>query len=128
MKKTTRYYHVWFQTKLKKRLLLDEIDKRISELFDEISKEKGIDLLAQGSLVDHAHLLVALQIDQDLAWAVKMFKGISARKILQEYHWICHEFRVNNFWARKYGAKEIPIASLTKVTRYILNQKKDLHL
>jgi REP element-mobilizing transposase RayT len=51
-----KYYHVWFQTKLKKYLL------------------------AGGSLPDHMHLLIGLEGHQGLSWAIKQFKGISSRK------------------------------------------------
>lgn len=35
--------------------------------------------------------------------------------------------RTNNFWARKYGVKEVEIEGRQTVADYIRNQKKDLH-
>jgi putative transposase len=121
-----RYYHIWFRTKFKKNLLVDVLDKTIQELFERISTEKKIELLAQGTLLDHAHLLIGLRYDQGLPWAVKMFKGISARRLFQENPLLKQNLKVNNLWARKYDAREVSVDQLYVVTRYVLNQKKDL--
>lgn len=123
-----KYYHVWFQTKFKKYMLVDAIDSRIHELFKQISEEKGIRLLASGSLPDHAHLLIGLERHQGLAWAVMMLKGISSRRIFQEFRMLKQDLRINNFWARKYGAKVVAPEGLHTTTSYIRNQKKDLHI
>ena len=55
-----RYYHVWFQTKFKKYLLVDIIDGRIHNLFEQIAEEKKIKLLASDSLPEHMHLLTCI--------------------------------------------------------------------
>ena len=123
-----RYYHVWFPTKFRKYMLIDDIDSRIHELFKQIAEEKRILLLASGSLLDHAHILIGLENDQSLSWAVMMLKGSSSRRICQEFKWLKQDFRVNNFWARKYGAKEVETTALQRVANYVLNQKKDLHV
>jgi putative transposase len=122
-----RYYHVWCQTKFRKYLLVDMIDNRVHELFRQIADEKGIELLASGSLPDHMHLLIGLEEYQNLSWAVKQFKAISSRKIFQEIKLLKQDFRINNFWARRYGSKEICPERIQIVVNYILNQKKDLH-
>ena len=123
-----RYYHVWFQTKLKKYLLVDEIDTTIHELFKQIAVEKKIKLLASGSLPDHMHLLIGLENNQDLSWAVKIFKGISARRIFQEFKSLPQDLRINNFWGRRYGSKLVPEGALKTTLNYVLKQKKDLHI
>jgi putative transposase len=123
-----KYYHIWFQTKFKKYLLVDIIDARVHDLFRQIAEEKKIKLLASGSLPDHMHLLIGLEGQQDLSWAVKQFKGISSRKIFQEVKLLKQDFRVNNFWARRYGAKEVPPEGIKTTINYVLNQKKDLHI
>jgi len=123
-----KYYHVWFQTKLIKYLLVDIIDARIHGLFKQIAEEKNINLLARGSLPDHMHLLIGLKLPQTLSWAVKQFKGISSRKIFQEIKFLKQDFKTNNFWARRYGAKEISPEGIQTTINYILNQKKDLHI
>jgi len=123
-----RYFHIWFQTKFKKYMLIDMIDDKIHQLFKQIAEEKGIQLIAGGSLPDHAHLLIGLENHQALSWAVMMLKGISSRRIVQEFKMLKQDFRTNNFWARKYGAKSIAVEGLQTTANYIRNQKKDLHV
>ena len=123
-----KYYHIWFQTKLKKYMLVDEIDRDIHALFKQIAKEKGIKLLASGSLPDHMHLLIELDDRQELSWAVQMLKGISSRRIFQEYSMLKQDLKTNNFWARKYGFKQISEPALPVTLKYVQNQKKDLHI
>ena len=109
-------------------MLVDVIDVRIHDLFKQISKEKNVLLVASGSLPDHAHLLIGLEGHQDLPWAIKMLKGISSRMIFQEFGRLKQDFRINNFWARKYGAKEVAMEGLQTAANYIRNQKKDLYV
>ena len=55
-----------------------------------------------------------------------MFKGVSSRRISQEFRMLKQDFRTNNFWARKYEAKEVAPEELNTIANYIRNQKKDL--
>jgi putative transposase len=121
-----KYYHSWFTTKHKKLILVDIIDQRIHELMKEIATEKDIRLLASGSMPDHMHLLFGLEKHQSISWVIKTFKGISSRRISQEFDLLKEHFRTNYVWARGYNAKEIPEKDLSVVARYILNQKKNL--
>ena len=123
-----KYYHIWFQTKHKKYMLIDVVDIRIHALFKQISEEKRIRLFASGSLPDHAHLLIGLEDDQGLSWVVMMLKGISSRQIFQEFKSLKQDFRINNFWARKYGAKEVAAEGLKTAIDYVRDQKKDLYV
>jgi REP element-mobilizing transposase RayT len=123
-----KYYHVWFQTKFKKYMLIDNIDSEIHGLFKQIAEEKSIKLIAAGSLPDHAHLLIGLEDHQNLSWAVQMLKGISSRRISQGFKMLKQDFRTNNFWARNYGAKAVTESGLAATANYIQKQKKDLHV
>ena len=123
-----RYYHIWFQTKHRKFLLVDVIDNKVHELFEQIAIEKKIKLLAHGTLLYHAHLLIGIEDIKDLSWSVKLFKGISARRIFQEFPMLKEQLRTNNFWAKSFAAKEVPEKALPAISKYILNQKDDLHV
>ena len=123
-----KYYHIWFQTKYRRFLLVEIIDKRINELFEQIAEEKKIKLLAHGTLLFHAHILIGIEDIQELSWSIKMFKGISARKIFQEFPMLKEQFRTNNLWAKRYAFKEIPENQLPIVVSYIHRQKDDLYV
>lgn len=113
---------------MKKFILVDEIDNRVHMLFNEISKDKNISLLAKGTWLDHAHLLIGLLPSQNLSSAVKLFKGISARRIFQDFPILKFQFKTNNLWARKFAFREVAEYDLPIIINYIKNQKKDLSL
>jgi len=113
---------------MKKFMLIDVIDIEIHRIFKIIANEKNFLLLASGSLPDHAHLLIGLNENKSLSQAVKMTKGISARKIFQEFPRLKEQFKTNNLWAKRYNYKEIPKDNLQTIIQYINNQKKGLHL
>ena len=120
-----KYYHVWFQTKRRKRILLGEIDNQIHELFPKIAEEKGYNLIAFETMIDHTHLLLGLTEEQELSVVIKMFKGITARRMFQEFPMLKFQIRSNNFWARRFEAKEVAPRNLAIVIQYINDQKKD---
>ena len=113
---------------MKKFALIGEIDSAVKELFRNIADEKGYALIAAETMLDHAHLLIGLDGSCDLSNVVKMFKGISARKIFQTFPRLKQQLKINNFWARRYAYKEISLNRLQIIINYIANQKKDLHI
>jgi len=119
------YYHVWFPTKRHRRILLGEVEEKVFELFRQIAEEKGYDLIACEAMVDHVHLLLRLSPEQDLSTAIKMFKGISARRVFQAFPNLKMDIGLNNLWARRYGSKTIPPERIPRLIAYIQNQKKD---
>ena len=119
-------YHVWFQTKCRKRILVDDIDKYLHELFIKIATDKHLTLLAFGTMPEHAHLLLKLNVTDNLSYAVKMFKGISSRRVFQQFPALRFQFRTNNLWARGYGYREIPEENIPVVIDYVNNQKDHL--
>ena len=90
------YYHVWFPTKRHRRILLGEVEEKVLELFRQIAEEKGYDLIACEAMVDHAHLPLRLSPEQDLSTAIKMFKGISARRVFQAFPNLKIDIGLNN--------------------------------
>ena len=121
-----KYYHVWFQTKMKRYVLLYDIDLRVHELFQQVARENGYELLAYETMPEHAHLLIGINSDENLSEAVKRLKGISARRIFQEFPLLKQQIKSNNLWARRYAYKKVKKEALSNVIKYIRNQKKDL--
>lgn len=123
-----KYYHVWFQTKYKKYILIDVIDESIHIIIPQIAKDKGLDLISFETMPDHMHLLLKLGGNYDLTYAVKVLKGISSRRIFQEYPLLKHQFHTNNLWAKGFGYREIPELAVPRILGYIRDQKEHLHI
>lgn len=118
-------YHIWFQTKCRKRVLVDDIDKYFQQLLAKIAEDKHLTLLAYGTMPEHVHLLISIDFGE-LSYAIKMFKGISSRRIFQHFPALKFQFHINNLWARSYGYNEIPTEKIPVVIDYVNNQKDHL--
>ena len=57
-----RAYHVWFSTKHRREALVEEIAETVKTSIRDASLRHGIDVLELEVELDHAHLLVALDL------------------------------------------------------------------
>jgi putative transposase len=126
--KKLSYFHVWFSTKDRRRCLVAEIDSKIHELFNQISKDNNIRLLAHETMLDHAHLLIETDFENEIPVYIRLFKGSSARRLFQEFPMLKHQIKSNHLWAKRYAYKNIPKSALQIVINYINNQKSSLSL
>jgi putative transposase len=104
-------YHVWFGTKRRKWLLQGEVTEAANKLMAQIAHEKGIKLLECQAIVDHMHLLVEVETKEDLAKAMNLLKGVSARRLFQQFPELKLDAGVANFWQHRYGSKIIPASA-----------------
>lgn len=115
-------YHVWFATKRRKWLLQGEVAGAALRLIREVAREKGIDLRASETMVDHVHLLIRVEDRTGLSRAMNLLKGVSSRRIFREMPAIKIDAGVASFWQHRYGAKEVPPHAESTVRRYIASQ------
>ncbi len=88
----------------------------------QVASQKGIDLLAVGPMINHVHLLVNASGRQELARAMNLLKGISARRLFERFPDLKIDKAVDHFWQHRYAAKEVPDGSWRSVTGYITTQ------
>ncbi len=115
-------YHVWFGTKRRKWLLQGAVADAALRLMRDVAREKGIDLRASETMVDHVHLLVQAQDRAELSRAMNLPKGGSSYRLLREMPEIKLDAGVSSFWQHRYGAKEVPPAAAASVRQYIETQ------
>ena len=81
-----------------------------------IARRMKIDMISIGGMEDHAHMLVTLPADLDLAKAINTIKVNSSR-------WM--KGTVPSFaWQRGYGAFSVSASNIDEVKRYIENQEQ----
>jgi len=115
-------YHVWFATKRRKWLLQGEVGEAATEFMWTVGKDKDISLLECETIVDHVHLLVAVEDAAHLSKAVNLLKGITSRRIVERFPELKLDARVGAFWQHRYAAKLVPEAAAVAVGRYIRTQ------
>ena len=67
-------------------------------IFSQIAGDKGFDLLTCEVMPDHVHLFVSLPPTTSVANAVKIFKGISARKLRMAFPELKASVRGDHLW------------------------------
>ena len=126
LEKGNVYYHVWFSPKRRKWLLQGDIDDSIRGLLQETAKEKGRKLLELESVIDHVHLVLELPPNESLSRAIKLLKGVTARRVFQKLPQVKLDAGTNHFWQRRYGSKMIPEGAVDNVRAYVRTQRDRL--
>lgn len=116
-------YHVWFATRKRKWLLQGDVEQAIESLLRKAAEDKGIRLLAQGTMVDHVHLLLELGQEEDLGKVMHLLKGLTARQVFQQFPELHLDAGLGHFWQRRYGHKLVPREAVKEVTAYIETQQ-----
>ena len=119
-----RLYHVWFSTRRRKRLLAGDVETQVRQMLRRIAADKGIDLRLCETMVDHIHLLLSVN-PQGLSRQVKLLKGISARRLFQQFPDLKLDADTDHFWQRGFGYRELADDS-EGVAWYIRTQKRRL--
>ena len=115
-------FHVWFATKNRKWLLVEEVRDTANLVLSEIALEKNIRLLEHEAVVDHVHLLIEIEDAARLPRAMNDLKGISARRLFQRYPEIKLDANTNHFWQEGYGSRVVAPQALETTRRYIQTQ------
>ena len=116
------FYHVWFSPKGRKWLLQGDVEQAVKRLLREVAHSKGIELVACETMVDHVHLLLRLNTGQSLSKAMNLLKGITARRVLQQFPEVALDAHVKHFWQKRYGCRAVPSEAVPNVARYIQSQ------
>jgi putative transposase len=119
------YYHVVFTvTRGTPVFLNDEIDAAFKELARQIAREKEWTLIELETMPNHVHLLLEKAPWQDLRRIMNDLKGITARRLLQRFAWLCGELDSFHFWNRGSHSVQHTDASLPTVQAYIRTRRR----
>ena len=117
-----RCFHVWFSTKGRKPVLVEEIRDTVLSLMRSNAAKAGVRLLEAEAIEDHVHLLIELPDGKTLAGVMHQVKGASARDVRRRYPELGLDMGSNSFWQRSYGARPVPEDQIPTVTAYIRTQ------
>ncbi len=113
------FVHLVWATWDRLPLLTGAVEREAHRAIEAKCRELGAEVLAVGGIEDHVHLLVRLPATLAVADLVKHVKGASAHLIAQRTH-------ANQFfkWQGGYAAFSVSVGHLTRVTRYIAQQRE----
>lgn len=114
-------YHVIFCPKYRRKVLVDDIEKDLKDIFFEVANEKDVEIKALEIMPDHVHMFISFDPRQPLHGLIKLFKGRSSRILRDRYPKL--KSRIPSLWTRSYFCCTIGSVSEETIKEYIENQK-----
>jgi putative transposase len=119
---STHYHFVW-STKYRRNVLVDKIADDLKHLHEKIAKEKGVILVTQEVMPDHVHLFITMHPKFSPANIVKIFKGITAKKLFEMHPEIRNKLWNDHLWNPSYYVGTCGDTTKDVVKMYIETQK-----
>lgn len=115
-------YHIVWTPKYRRKVLVNGVDTRLSELLKQIAEEIKVDIIEMEVMPDHVHLLIEVDPQFGLHKAVKRFKGATSRYLRLEFPEL--KSRLPSLWTNSYFVSTVGGAPWEIVKQYIQNQKE----
>ena len=107
------YYHTVFVTDRREPLIDRELEAFLRSFFGAKCEEMSVNLLAQGIVCDHVHLVVSLRPSHYIPEVMNYLKGTSAHEA--NHH---HEFKNSLRWMRGYRMDTVSARNLEAAKNY----------
>lgn len=114
-------YHVVFCPKYRRKVLVDEIEQDLRQIFYDVANEKNVEIKALEIMPDHVHMFISFDPRQPLHELIRLFKGRSSRILRDKYPKL--KSRLPSLWTRSYFCCTVGYISEEIVKQYIENQK-----
>ena len=114
-------YHVVWTPKYRRKVLTEEIAKRLKEIAYEVCQEREAKIIELEVMPDHVHLLVEVDPQYGIHRLVKQIKGRSSRLLRSEFTSL--KRRLPTLWTNSYFVATVGGAPLSVIKQYIENQK-----
>ena len=98
-----RVHLVWI-TKYRYKVLNGDLGYRVRELIKQFCCENDIYILKGAISKDHVHLYISYPPHWSVSDIVKRLRGMTSRKVQQEYAELSKRYWGKHFWAVGYGA------------------------
>lgn len=112
-------YHVVWCPKYRKAVLTGEIPAAFEVMLRDICAEHGWDIISLEIQPDHLHMFVSIPPSDAVANAVKLLKGITARKLFTLFPELKKILWGGNLWSPSYYVGTAGNVSAETIQRYI---------
>jgi putative transposase len=123
-------YHLVWIPRYRKKVLIGRIAERLKELLSEIASQYRFQIVAVEVMLrhicrDHVHLFVSAPPKFARAEIVRLFKGITSRRLMHEFAYLRRQYwgEKATLWAESYYVGTAGHVSVETIQRYIENQK-----
>jgi putative transposase len=118
-------YHLVWIPRDRKKVLVGPVEARLKELLAEIAAQSSFEILAVEVMPNHVHLFVSATSKFAPAEIVRLFKGITSRKLKKEFESRRQYWGKNaTLWAEGYYVGTAGNVSAETIKRYIEESQK----
>ena len=119
-------YHLVWIPRYRKKVLVGPVEARLKELLAEIATQYGLEIWAVEVMPEHVHLFVSAPPKFSPAEIVRLFKGITSRRLKEEIESLRSQYWGKNAtrWAEGYSVGTAGHVSAETIQRYIEESQK----
>ena len=118
-------YHIVWCTKYRRKVLSGPVEIRLKELLSTLAKENETAILEMEVMEDHVHLLIQASPQVFLPTLLKIFKGVSARLLFEEFGSVLKEkLWGGHLWNPSYFIATVSEQTESQIRTYIQEQKE----
>lgn len=114
-------YHVVWCPKYRRKVLVNNISKRLEELIIQKSLEINADIIEMEVMPDRVHLLIEVDPQFGINRAIRSIKGFSSYTLRKEFPSL--KTRLPTLWTNSYFVSTVGGAPLEIIKQYIENQQ-----
>jgi len=112
-------YHVIWCPKYRRDVLTGTVAKETGAMLDTICAERGWPVISKEIQPDHIHLFLTIRPAIAVADAVKILKGVTARRLFQQFPAMKKRLRGGHLWSPSYYVGTAGNVSAETIRRYI---------
>ena len=116
------HFHLILVVKYRKKVINDEISKRLQDIFLYIQDNYNIALEEWNHDVDHVHILFRSEPNTNISKFINAYKSASSRLIKKEYPSIRASLYKDAFWSQSFCLISTGGANIETIKKYIESQ------
>ena len=118
-------YHVVWCVKYRKKILTADVEAYLKTITHGIARDKGFTVhLFEAGECDHVHCFISAPPKLSVTDIVKYLKGISGRKLYEQFPDIKSQLWKGQLWNHSYYCETIGNVSSDTIRKYIERQSK----
>ena len=118
-----KYHIVWIVKRRRQLLMNKEVIRRLVEILKQIGDDNELFVEEIGCDEDHLHLFCQAYPDIKPSTVVKLFKGISARVLKQEFPNLVDQTYTNSLWGVGYYISTVGHKTNEEAVRKYIKQQ-----
>ena len=116
------HFHLILVVKYRKKVINDEISKRLQDIFLYIQDNYNIALEEWNHDIDHVHILFRSEPNTNISKFINAYKSASSRLIKKEHPSIRSKLYKDTFWSQSFCLISTGGASIETIKKYIESQ------